>query len=130
MFTNLLQISNFTSLRKLLCETRRKRLASLNSLLILTIPSALLLLGTKKKMIPMTTRKVSTLFQRSAKKFYGPIATILMTSSAKNIQTNILSKISMSLEYSNIKYIALIKERIMMIETASSKPQCFTIYLR
>ena len=86
----------FFCLRKLLCEMILSRLATLNILPILAILPALLLTGKKKNTIPKTTRKVSRLFHLSAKKFSGPIATILMASSTTNTQMKILSNVSTS----------------------------------
>ena len=93
MFANLVPISNLTPLRKLLCETRRSKFDSLKILLMRAMPSAFLLLGTKKKKRPTATSKVSTLFQRSMKKFSGPKATTLRRSSTKKTQMKMLSKV-------------------------------------
>ena len=64
-------------LRKLLWEMIRSKLATRNILPILAILPALLLTGKKKNVTPSTTKKVSRLFHLSAKKFSGPMATIL-----------------------------------------------------
>jgi len=65
---------------KLLWDINLSKLAILKILLILTILSALFLIGTKKNVTPTTTKSVSKLFQRSEKKFSGPIAMILRRS--------------------------------------------------
>ena len=54
---------------KLLWDINLSKLAILKILLILTILSALFLIGTKKNVTPITTKNVSKLFQRSEKKF-------------------------------------------------------------
>ena len=130
IFLILCQTSKLTPFIKLLCDINLSKLANLKILLILTIPSAFRLLGMKKKMIPTATKRVSTLFHLSMKNIYGPYATILMISSTKNIQTKTLSKVSRRAVYWNMKKMALMKERIMKIETTSSKNQCLTICFR
>ena len=62
MLASLVQISNFTPFRNLLCDTNRSKLANLKILLMRAIPSALFWLGTKKKISPTITSTVSTLF--------------------------------------------------------------------
>lgn len=93
MFLILSKIYSFTFFRKLLCEINRIRLAILNILLILTTLSAPVVSGMKKKAMPKTTSKVSTLFQRSLKKFSGPMARILMRSYARKTHTKMTSKV-------------------------------------